>query len=103
MRASTASESGGEHSAVRRPWLPRTIAAVFLGAGVYAGLAIAGEVVAHADEPSATATAADSTPATATPAADAAPPTDPAPAAQTSAGTASTSSSSTAGAAPTSS
>jgi hypothetical protein len=54
---------GGEPPAVRRSWLPRTVAAIFLGAGVYASLALVGEV-AHADDTTVTATQAPAEPTT---------------------------------------
>src|SRR5947209_5255566 len=68
--ARTTGGDGGEDSAVSRSWLSRTVAAVFLGAGLYAGLAIAGEVAAHADETAATATQAEQTPGSEPTAAD---------------------------------
>ena len=72
-------------------WLPRTVAALFLGAGVYVGMAVATDVIAHADEPPAAATQAEqappeqaeptdaTTPADASPAADASGPAGDAP------------------------
>jgi hypothetical protein len=79
MTGTTATADGREPSAVRRSWLPRTVAAFFLGAGVYAGLAVGTDVIAHADEPAATTQAAEAPPEGAQPAA-ATPPDDAAPA-----------------------
>ena len=68
MTGTTAIGNGRDTSARRRSWVPRTLAAVFLGAGVYAGLALATDAMAHADE------APASTQATQPPADSTAPP-----------------------------
>ena len=49
MTGTPADGDGREPSAVRRSWFPRTVAAFFLGAGVYAGMAAATDVIAHAE------------------------------------------------------
>ena len=56
MAGTSATRDGGDTPAVRRSWVPRTVAALFLGAGVYAGFALVGDVSAHAEETTATAT-----------------------------------------------
>src|SRR3954465_7582489 len=56
MTGPSAMESGGQRSARRRSWVPRTLAAVFLGAGVYAGLALTTDVMAHAQDATAATT-----------------------------------------------
>lgn len=61
MRGTTATGSGREPSAARS-WIPRTLAAFFLGAGVYAGLALVTDLAAHADETAATTTQAEQAP-----------------------------------------
>ena len=61
MTGTSAIGSGGQQSARRRSWVPRTLAAFFLGAGVYAGLALATDVVAHADDTATATTTVDQT------------------------------------------